>query len=181
MPNKANLGQSQIFVTPVSTMTYNEKLKLDTWSKRTQTKPILKGGLTDFVFVEVVGEVKAVVFDIGEQPVGGKFEQFFQFDLFVEEQFFEFIFCGLEAGLTLLGSIIAVDFYGAAGLVIPVPIGRDLESVAGNHSYYRKIHNNIPFPSSARPRLWGGPAEDGFPLCYIRNEQTIRPDIFGGL
>jgi fermentation-respiration switch protein FrsA (DUF1100 family) len=43
MPNKANLGQSQIFITSVKTMNYNENLKLDTWSKRTQTKPISKG------------------------------------------------------------------------------------------------------------------------------------------
>jgi hypothetical protein len=41
MPNKANLGQSQIFITATSTINYNEKSKLDTWSKQTQTKPIL--------------------------------------------------------------------------------------------------------------------------------------------
>jgi hypothetical protein len=43
MQNKANLGQSQIFITAVSTRIYNEKSKLDTWSKQTQTKPIPKG------------------------------------------------------------------------------------------------------------------------------------------
>ncbi len=41
MRNEPNLRQSQIFTTIVSTISYNEKLKLDTWSKRTQTKPIL--------------------------------------------------------------------------------------------------------------------------------------------
>jgi hypothetical protein len=30
-----------MFITLVSTMNYNEKVALDTWSKRTQTKPIL--------------------------------------------------------------------------------------------------------------------------------------------
>ena len=30
-----------MFITVISTMNYNEKMKLDTWSKRTQTKPIL--------------------------------------------------------------------------------------------------------------------------------------------
>jgi hypothetical protein len=43
MSNKANLGQSQMFITVISTTNYNEKMKLDTWSKRTQTKPISGG------------------------------------------------------------------------------------------------------------------------------------------
>jgi hypothetical protein len=30
-----------MFITVVSTMNYNEKAAVDTWSKRTQTKPIL--------------------------------------------------------------------------------------------------------------------------------------------
>jgi hypothetical protein len=41
MQNKANFQKSQMFITIVSTTNYNEKLKMDTWSKRTQTKPIL--------------------------------------------------------------------------------------------------------------------------------------------
>jgi radical SAM protein with 4Fe4S-binding SPASM domain len=41
MQNKANLRQSQIFITSVNIMDYSEKTKLDTWSKRTQTNPIL--------------------------------------------------------------------------------------------------------------------------------------------
>jgi len=41
MPNKANFLKSQMFITSIKTMNYSEKLKLDTWSKRTQTKPIL--------------------------------------------------------------------------------------------------------------------------------------------
>jgi hypothetical protein len=41
MRNKANFSKSQMFITQVLTSNYSEKLKLDTWSKRTQTKPIL--------------------------------------------------------------------------------------------------------------------------------------------
>jgi hypothetical protein len=49
MRNKPNFQKSQMFITVVSTTNYNEKLKLDTWSKQTQmplgmayaTKPIL--------------------------------------------------------------------------------------------------------------------------------------------
>jgi hypothetical protein len=40
MQNKANFRKSQMFITAVSTTNYNEKMKLDTWSKRTQTNPI---------------------------------------------------------------------------------------------------------------------------------------------
>src|SRR4030042_6279283 len=40
MRNEPNLRQSQIFITAIITMTCNEKRKLDTWSKRTQTNPI---------------------------------------------------------------------------------------------------------------------------------------------
>jgi hypothetical protein len=39
MRNEPNLGKSQMFITVISTTNYNEKLKMDTWSKRTQTKP----------------------------------------------------------------------------------------------------------------------------------------------
>jgi hypothetical protein len=41
MRNKANFSKSQMFVTQVLTSNCNEKLKLDTWLKQTQTKPIL--------------------------------------------------------------------------------------------------------------------------------------------
>jgi hypothetical protein len=40
MSNKANLRQSQIFITIIPTTNYNKKSKMDTWSKQTQTKPI---------------------------------------------------------------------------------------------------------------------------------------------
>jgi radical SAM protein with 4Fe4S-binding SPASM domain len=40
MRNEPNLRQSQIFITVMITTYYNAKLKLDTWSKRTQTNPI---------------------------------------------------------------------------------------------------------------------------------------------
>src|SRR4030042_521582 len=41
MQNEPNLRQNQTFITTMNIMSYNEKIKLDTWSKRTQTKPIL--------------------------------------------------------------------------------------------------------------------------------------------
>jgi hypothetical protein len=41
MQNKANFPKSQMFITVISTTTYNEKWTMDTWSKQTQTKPIL--------------------------------------------------------------------------------------------------------------------------------------------
>jgi hypothetical protein len=41
MQNKANFPKSQIFITAMLTKNYNRKCKLDTWSKRTQSKPIL--------------------------------------------------------------------------------------------------------------------------------------------
>jgi hypothetical protein len=41
MQNKAKFQKSQMFITLMKTMNYNEKYKLDTWSKQTQTKPIL--------------------------------------------------------------------------------------------------------------------------------------------
>jgi hypothetical protein len=51
MRNKANFQKSQIFITVISTTNYNEKLKMDTWSKQTQTNPILSdsGGLSDLL------------------------------------------------------------------------------------------------------------------------------------
>jgi hypothetical protein len=42
MQNKANFGKSQMFITLIPATGYSEKHKLDTWSKQTQTKPILK-------------------------------------------------------------------------------------------------------------------------------------------
>jgi 3-deoxy-D-manno-octulosonic-acid transferase len=41
MRNKANFSKSQMFVTQVLTSNCDEKVKMDTWSKQTQTKPIL--------------------------------------------------------------------------------------------------------------------------------------------
>jgi hypothetical protein len=41
MRNKAKFRKSQMFITATVTMNCNEKCKMDTWSKRTQTKPIL--------------------------------------------------------------------------------------------------------------------------------------------
>ena len=39
MRNEPNFRKSQMFITLVLTMDYNEKAAVDTWSKRTQTKP----------------------------------------------------------------------------------------------------------------------------------------------
>jgi hypothetical protein len=47
MRNKPNFQKSQIFITLISTTNYNEKFNLDTWSKRTQTKPILSAAQAD--------------------------------------------------------------------------------------------------------------------------------------
>jgi len=41
MQNEPNFSKSQMFITVVSTTNYNEKPAMDTWLKRTQTKPIL--------------------------------------------------------------------------------------------------------------------------------------------
>ena len=40
MRNEANFSKSQIFITAVLTTNYNKKATVDTWPKRTQTKPI---------------------------------------------------------------------------------------------------------------------------------------------
>jgi hypothetical protein len=40
MRNKANFQKSQMFITSIKTIDYNEKSTLDTWSKRTQSNPI---------------------------------------------------------------------------------------------------------------------------------------------
>jgi hypothetical protein len=40
MRNEPNFRKSQIFITAVTTMDYNEKSTMDTWSNQTQTKPI---------------------------------------------------------------------------------------------------------------------------------------------
>jgi hypothetical protein len=56
MQNEPNLKQSQIFITSIKTMSYNEKSKLDTWSKRTQTKPILPAIAGKIALSEACGE-----------------------------------------------------------------------------------------------------------------------------
>jgi len=40
MQNEPNFQKSQMFITVISAMNYNEKMTMDTWLKRTQTKPI---------------------------------------------------------------------------------------------------------------------------------------------
>jgi len=41
MQNEPNFTNAKISITVVSTMNYNEKCTMDTWSERTQTNPIL--------------------------------------------------------------------------------------------------------------------------------------------
>jgi hypothetical protein len=41
MPNKAIFQKSQMFITAITTRNYNEKREMNTWSKQTQSKPIL--------------------------------------------------------------------------------------------------------------------------------------------
>jgi len=41
MRNEPNFSKSQMFITLIKTSNYNKKWTLDTWSKRTQTNPIL--------------------------------------------------------------------------------------------------------------------------------------------
>jgi RNA polymerase sigma-70 factor, ECF subfamily len=45
MRNKPNFPKSQMFIKVVSTTNYNEKWTMDTWSKQTQTNPILPAPL----------------------------------------------------------------------------------------------------------------------------------------
>jgi hypothetical protein len=55
MTNEPNFQKSQIFITLISTTNYSEKSKMDTWSKQTQTKPILSAYVADKIassFVE---------------------------------------------------------------------------------------------------------------------------------
>jgi hypothetical protein len=61
-----------MFITSINTTTYNEKATMDTWSKRTQTKPILpaiagKIALSAPVPSRVEGVEGPVVFDIEGQ------------------------------------------------------------------------------------------------------------------
>jgi hypothetical protein len=53
MQNEPNFSKSQMFITLVLTIGYNEKSKLDTWSKRTQTKPILSAYVADKIALPV--------------------------------------------------------------------------------------------------------------------------------
>jgi hypothetical protein len=59
MRNEPNFSKSQIFVTLIKTTNYSKKCKLDTWSKRTQTKPILSAAQADKIALSVVeGPIK---------------------------------------------------------------------------------------------------------------------------
>jgi hypothetical protein len=48
MQNEPNFSKSQMFITLIRTRNYNKKWTMDTWSKQTQTNPILPayGGFT---------------------------------------------------------------------------------------------------------------------------------------
>jgi hypothetical protein len=41
MQNKPNFSKSQMFIIAIKTTNYSEKMKVDTWSKQTQSNPIL--------------------------------------------------------------------------------------------------------------------------------------------
>jgi hypothetical protein len=59
MRNEPNFSKSQIFITIITTTSYNEKSKLDTWSKRTQTNPILPAYMAGKIALsEVEGPVE---------------------------------------------------------------------------------------------------------------------------
>jgi hypothetical protein len=82
MPNKANFSKSQMFITVVSTMNCNEKMKLDTWSKRTQTKPNLPASSWIPAFAGMTKEVLVVILEIEvDVPGVGQAFLFGQFDL----------------------------------------------------------------------------------------------------
>jgi hypothetical protein len=62
MQNEPNFKKSQMFITTISTTSYNEKLKLDTWSKRTQTNPILPAYVAGKIALsEVEGPIKTTI------------------------------------------------------------------------------------------------------------------------
>jgi hypothetical protein len=48
MQNEPNFSKSQMFITLIRTTNYNKKWTMDTWSKQTQSNPILpaSGGFT---------------------------------------------------------------------------------------------------------------------------------------
>jgi hypothetical protein len=73
MRNEPNFQKSQMFITVVSTRNYNEKCELDTWSKRTQTKPILPALTAGKIALsEVEGPVESILFatrNVGLSPV----------------------------------------------------------------------------------------------------------------
>jgi endonuclease/exonuclease/phosphatase family metal-dependent hydrolase len=54
MRNEPNFQKSQMFIKAVTTTNYNEKLTMDTWSKRTQTKPILSTCVADKIALSEV-------------------------------------------------------------------------------------------------------------------------------
>jgi ribonuclease HII len=56
MQNEPNFSKSQMFINLISTTNYNKKSTMDTWSKRTQTKPILKD-----VFLKIILQFWAVM------------------------------------------------------------------------------------------------------------------------
>jgi hypothetical protein len=61
MSNKANFQKSQMFITTTIITNCNEKTKLDTWSKRTQTKPILPASAGKIALSAVEGPIKTAI------------------------------------------------------------------------------------------------------------------------
>jgi hypothetical protein len=62
MRNEPNFSKSQMFITAISTRIYNEKFKMDTWSKRTQTKPILPAVAGKIALSEVEGPMQGRIY-----------------------------------------------------------------------------------------------------------------------
>ena len=72
MPNKANFRKSQIFITLISTTSYSGKMKLDTWSKRTQTKPILPAVAGKIALSEVEGPMQGRIYFFNPNGTRGR-------------------------------------------------------------------------------------------------------------
>ncbi len=71
MQNEPNFSKSQMFINAVKGMNYSEKCKLDTWSKRTQTKPILPATMAGKIALsEVEGPVMTNQVFIEKYPAG---------------------------------------------------------------------------------------------------------------
>ncbi len=81
MQNEPNFSKSQMFTTIVKKRNYSEKCTMDTWSKQTQTKPILPayGKLARRSLGEGGKNLLYQFYDLLEFGVVGGFERFTQY------------------------------------------------------------------------------------------------------